>query len=208
MLVRLSVCSKVQIVCIRSCWCHCIHKTPSSLASFKSRPVLPFWYRLSQVVQEQRPLNGCAWSWCGVTLMAAGRRLCSWQFEDRACSATLPLTTSSSDNRAATTARHVRLPRLHWQVAAVLIAIARIAAADRVSNWVSDTPGNPGNLLEIYKICWKSTWQCSSFLRLPADAFEAPRGHPSWKSLCYTPCINIFPVHTCAVYHALLTPLL
>ena len=55
----------------------------------------------------------------------------------------------------------------------------RIAAADRVSNWVSDTPGNPGNLLEIYKISWKSTWQCSSFLRLPADAFEAPRGPPS-----------------------------
>ena len=27
------------------------------LASFKSIPVLPFWYRLTQVVLEKRPLN-------------------------------------------------------------------------------------------------------------------------------------------------------
>ena len=32
-------------------------KTPSYLASFKSRLVLPFWYRLTQVVLEMRPLN-------------------------------------------------------------------------------------------------------------------------------------------------------
>ena len=29
-----------------SSWCHCHPKTPSSLASYRSRPVLPFWYRL------------------------------------------------------------------------------------------------------------------------------------------------------------------
>ena len=34
-------------------------KTPSSLASFKSRLVLPFWYLLTPVVLENRPLNGC-----------------------------------------------------------------------------------------------------------------------------------------------------
>jgi len=34
-------------------------KTPSSLASFKSRLVLPFWHRLPQVILEKRPLNGC-----------------------------------------------------------------------------------------------------------------------------------------------------
>ena len=34
-------------------------ETPSSLASFKSRLVLPFCYRLTQVVLEKRPLNGC-----------------------------------------------------------------------------------------------------------------------------------------------------
>ena len=35
-------------------------KNPSSLASFKSRLVLPFWYWLTQVVLENRPLNGCS----------------------------------------------------------------------------------------------------------------------------------------------------
>jgi len=33
-------------------------KTPSSLASFKSRLVLPFWYWLTEGVLEKRPLNG------------------------------------------------------------------------------------------------------------------------------------------------------
>jgi len=33
-------------------------KTPSSLATFKSRLVLHFWYRLTQVVLEKRVLNG------------------------------------------------------------------------------------------------------------------------------------------------------
>ena len=35
-------------------------QTPSSLASFKSRLVLPFWYRLAQVILEKRRLNGCS----------------------------------------------------------------------------------------------------------------------------------------------------
>jgi len=36
----------------------CHPKTPSSLASFKSRLVLPFWYWLTQAVLEKRSLNG------------------------------------------------------------------------------------------------------------------------------------------------------
>jgi len=59
-LVWLSVWSEVQIVCIWSSWCHCHPQTPSSLASFKSRLVLPSWYWLTQAVLEQRPLNGCS----------------------------------------------------------------------------------------------------------------------------------------------------
>jgi len=35
-------------------------QTPSSLAWFKSRLVLPIWYRLTQVVLGKRPLNGCS----------------------------------------------------------------------------------------------------------------------------------------------------
>jgi len=34
-------------------------KTASSLASFKSRLVSPFWCRPTQAVLEKRPLNGC-----------------------------------------------------------------------------------------------------------------------------------------------------
>jgi len=37
-------------------WCHC-HSL--SLASVKSRLVLPFWYRLTRVVPYKGPLNGC-----------------------------------------------------------------------------------------------------------------------------------------------------
>jgi len=32
---------------------------PLSPASVKSRLVLPFWYRLTRVVPEKMPLNGC-----------------------------------------------------------------------------------------------------------------------------------------------------
>jgi len=41
--------------------CGCYPKN-SSLTSFKSRLVLPFWYRLAQVVLEKRLLNVCSTS--------------------------------------------------------------------------------------------------------------------------------------------------
>ena len=69
---------------VMRCWCHgviicldrgadCLHtvqlvplhpQTPSSLASFKSRLALLFWYRLTQVLLEKRPLNGCCCCCC------------------------------------------------------------------------------------------------------------------------------------------------
>jgi len=54
-LAWLSVWSEVQ-TCIRPRWgrCHSL-----SLASVKSRLVLPFWYRLTRVVLEKGLLNGC-----------------------------------------------------------------------------------------------------------------------------------------------------
>ena len=64
----LSVWSEVQIVCTWSSWCHCIPKPPSSLASFKSRPILPFRYRLTPVVLEKRPLNGSCCTTCCYTV--------------------------------------------------------------------------------------------------------------------------------------------
>ena len=54
-LVWLFVWSKVQ-TCIWTTWCHC-HSL--SLASVKSRLVLPFWYQLTWVVPEKGPLNRC-----------------------------------------------------------------------------------------------------------------------------------------------------
>ena len=51
----------MQIVCINMVQLLPLHpKTSPSLASFKSRLVLPFWYWLTQVVLEKRTLNRCS----------------------------------------------------------------------------------------------------------------------------------------------------
>jgi len=55
--VWLFVWSEVQIVCLWFSWCHSHPQTPSSVASFKSRLVLPFSYWVTQVVLEKRPLG-------------------------------------------------------------------------------------------------------------------------------------------------------
>ena len=55
LLAWLYVWSEVQ-TCIWPSWCHC-HSL--SLASVKSRLVLPFWYWLTWVVPEKGPLNVC-----------------------------------------------------------------------------------------------------------------------------------------------------
>ena len=54
-LAWLSVWSEVQ-TCIWPSGCHC-HSM--SLASVKSRLVLPFWYLLTSVVLDKGPLSGC-----------------------------------------------------------------------------------------------------------------------------------------------------
>jgi len=56
-LVWLSVWSEVQ-TCIWPSGCNC-HSL--SLASVKSRLVSPFWFRLTLVVPDKGPLNGCAY---------------------------------------------------------------------------------------------------------------------------------------------------
>ena len=55
MLAWLSVWSEVQ-TCI---WPSCCHCHSLSLASVKSRLVLPFWYGLTRVVLDKGPLNVC-----------------------------------------------------------------------------------------------------------------------------------------------------
>ena len=59
-LVWLSVWNKVQ-TCIWQSWCHC-HSL--SLASLKSRLVLPCWYWLTWVVPVKGPIKRCV---CGIT---------------------------------------------------------------------------------------------------------------------------------------------
>jgi len=55
-LAWLSVWSEMQ-TCI---WPSCCHCHSLSLASVKSRLVLPFWYRVTWVVLEKGPLNVCS----------------------------------------------------------------------------------------------------------------------------------------------------
>ena len=56
-LAWLSVWSEVQ-TCIWPSWCHC-HSL--SVASVKSRLILPFWYLLTRVVLDKGLLNGCVY---------------------------------------------------------------------------------------------------------------------------------------------------
>jgi len=56
-LAWLSIWSEVQ-TCIWPSRCHC-HSL--SLASVKYGLVLPFWYRLTRVVLDKGPLNGCVY---------------------------------------------------------------------------------------------------------------------------------------------------
>jgi len=45
---------------VQTCiWPSGFHCHSLSLASVKSRLVLPFWYRLTRVVPDKKPLNGC-----------------------------------------------------------------------------------------------------------------------------------------------------
>ena len=50
-------------------------ETSSSLASFRSRLVLRFWYQLIQAVLENRPLNGCS---AGSYLLTSFLGWCGW----------------------------------------------------------------------------------------------------------------------------------
>ena len=53
-----------MVICLeRGADLHMAQLIPLSLATVKSRLVLPFRYWLTQVVQEKGPLNGCVWVW-------------------------------------------------------------------------------------------------------------------------------------------------
>ena len=75
-LAWLSVWSMVQ-TCIWPTWCQC-HSL--SLASVKSRLVLPLWYWLTRVVPEKGPLNGCVCVCVCVMQWTNGAYEWSWTF--------------------------------------------------------------------------------------------------------------------------------
>ena len=87
-LAWLSVWSKVQ-TCIWPSWCHC---RSLSLASVKSRLVLSFWYRLTRVVPDKGPLNGCVCLWCAIT----GRVHTSSRMNSRLNSSLMPRSSSAT----------------------------------------------------------------------------------------------------------------
>ena len=68
-LTWLSVWSELR-TCIWLSWCHC-HSL--SLASVKSRLVLPFWYRPTRVVLDKGPLNRCVY-----VCLSIKKRDCTW----------------------------------------------------------------------------------------------------------------------------------
>ena len=76
-LAWLSAWNEMQ-TCIWSSWCHC-HSL--SLASVKSRLVLPFWYQLTRVVPEKWPLNVCVWDWGSYTVYLKVRKHLSIQLK-------------------------------------------------------------------------------------------------------------------------------
>jgi len=56
-LAWLSVWGEEQMICIWSSWCHCI---PIISSSSKIQNGLAFWCRLTRVILEKKPLNGCS----------------------------------------------------------------------------------------------------------------------------------------------------
>ena len=61
MSVGVVICQERGADCLHMVQLMALHpKTLSSLASFKSRLALPFWYQLTQVVLENRLLNRCS----------------------------------------------------------------------------------------------------------------------------------------------------
>ena len=91
-LAWLSVWSELQ-TCIWPSWCHC-HSL--SLAPVKSRLVLPFWYRLTWIVPDKGPLNGCVcyfiMRWLGsqvVSVLDSGTELPGFKLQPRRCRVTV-----------------------------------------------------------------------------------------------------------------------
>ena len=143
LLAWLSVWSKVQ-TCIWTSWCHC-HSL--SLASVESRLVLPFWYRLTRVVPDGGPLNGCVCvcvcSWSSVRWRSCWRGPTTWPYRTgptrrctarwRSRSARLGSTSTSSSTTAnccSTRASTSTTAPSRWPSVALITTFCSVAVLD------------------------------------------------------------------------------
>ena len=120
-LAWLSVWSEMQ-TCMWPSWCRC-HLL--SLASVKSRLVLPFWYRLTWVVLEKGPMCvcrlfcvfsvcACLSSFCQVWLALCDLLLCRWE---ACCGLAVHCQLDWHVDWVHTgTSRQVRTGKNHWRV--------------------------------------------------------------------------------------------
>ena len=147
-LAWLSVLSEVQ-TCIWPSWCHC-----HSLYSVKSRLVLPFWYRPTQVVLQKGPLNGCVmccWVIVLLLILTVLWRGCSgWQTELSAHRSSFEkfvvhLTASLNDNRC------------HQPHSYCCETVSRVASCDTVRVKIT-----PSIMQNTFHCCgtWPSHWVC------------------------------------------------
>ena len=167
--------------CIWPSWCHC-HSL--SLASVKSRLVLPFWYWLTVLVQEKGPLNVCvcvAW----ITVLADERLLRVW------LSVLCRLRTCVSSRRAAVWAS-VWKERWTWRMASRFIHTTTSAPFFLMARWT---------WLVVYRLamnCSRSQYNQSEQLfncwchRYQKCGPSCRRCHPLADNLCN----NIHPDFT------------
>ena len=115
-----------------------IPKTPSSLGSFKSRLVSPFWYRFTQVVLEKRPLNGYSSSSTDQSV--------SWQILINCCLLRLPASWKNCTSRRSTscmTSMATTWYSMCWSTASPKTR-ARSLTSCVASSWSSASTSSPG----------------------------------------------------------------
>ena len=106
-----------MVICLQrgadwSSWCHC-HSL--SLASVKSRLVLPFWYRPTRVVLDKGPLNGCVFGSCFTCIInaaATDKLRCMWNNQQQKHCLITCLCDLTQWLKARTSAAQLRL--WHW----------------------------------------------------------------------------------------------
>jgi len=135
-LVWLSVWSKVKIVCKWSSWCHCIPK-PHHLWPHLNPDWFTFWYWLTQVVLEKRPLNRCS---------SSSSALDRWHWRSIPDSSSMLVS---------------RMPNTKVKVSAIKSYSRKTETqVTNCSTWPADVVGN-NNCCHSSMLCWPRRDLCS-----------------------------------------------